>query len=106
MPGRVRELFEIKDHLSLDQLIERLAEVRSRLPETCDAQLRLSGDDVVGRQLSISYYRDMTNAEAELEERYATEALQAMEVRIDRLREQLEVVNSLQWCRQPARRVA
>lgn len=106
MPRRVKEFVEIKDHLSLDQLIERLAELRSHLPADSYPELRLAGDDVFGRKLSISFYRDMTEAEAELEERYAAATLQALEVKIDRLREQLEVINYLQFCQEPMRAVA
>jgi hypothetical protein len=61
---------------------------------------------VFGRKLTISYFRDMTEDEAQLEARYAAATLQALEVRIDRLREQLEVINHLQFGQEMTRAVA
>ena len=65
MSRRVKEFIEIEDHSSLDDLIAKLIEVRDALPAESEAELRLRGDDVFGRQLSISYFRDQTAEEAE-----------------------------------------
>ena len=54
MSRRVKEFIEIEDHSSLDELIARLIEVRDALPPESEAELRLRGDDVFGRKLSIS----------------------------------------------------
>ncbi|MEO5774899.1 MAG: hypothetical protein ABIQ32_12390 [Sphingomicrobium sp.] len=106
MPRRVKEFVHIKDHLPLDQLIEKLAELKSELPAGSDPELRLSGDDVFGRKLAICYYRELTKAEVELEARYAAATLEQLDVRIERLREQLEVINQMQFSREPLRAVA
>ncbi len=71
MSRRVKEFIEIEDHSSLEDLIAKLNEVREALPSDSEAELRLRGDDVFGRKLSISYFRDQTAEEAECEQRYA-----------------------------------
>ena len=60
MSRRVKEFVDIADHVSLDELIEKLAEVRASLPDNAEAELRLRGDDVFGRRITISYIRDQT----------------------------------------------
>ncbi len=89
---RVKEFIDIKDHSSLDELIERLIEVRDSLPEGSEAELRLRGDDVFGRKLSISYFRDQTEEEAECERRYAEAQKIAKERELERLQQELGVV--------------
>lgn len=74
MSRRVKEYVDIRDHASLDDLICRLVELRSTLPDNAEAELRLRGDDVFGRKLSISYLRELSAAEAECEARYANVA--------------------------------
>lgn len=71
MTRRVKEFIDITDHESLDDLINKLTEVRDSLPADNEAELRLRGDDVFGRKLSISYFRAQTSEEAECERRYA-----------------------------------
>src|SRR4028118_766747 len=92
MNRRVKEFIEIDDHSSLDQLIAKLSEVRDALPAECEAELRLRGDDVFGRKLSISYFRDQTAEEAECEARYATACKEAREKELAKLQEELGVV--------------
>ena len=92
MSRRVKEFIEIEDHSSLDDLIAKLIEVRDALPEVSEAELRLRGDDVFGRQLSISYFRDQTKEEAECEERYAQACKEAKERDLARLQQELGVV--------------
>ena len=70
MTRRVKDYVDIRDHLSLDALIERLVELRENLPEDSEAELRLRGDEVFGRRLSIVFLRPLTNEEAECEARY------------------------------------
>jgi hypothetical protein len=91
MNRRVKEFIEIDDHSSLDQLIAKLSEVRDALPAECEAELRLRGDDVFGRKLSISYFRDQTAEEAECEARYATACKEAREKELARLQDELGV---------------
>lgn len=92
MKRRVKEFVEIDDHSSLDELIAKLNEVRSNLPPDAEAELRLRGDDVFGRQLSISYFRDQTAEEAECEARYAAACKELREKELARLQEELGVV--------------
>jgi hypothetical protein len=92
MSRRVKEFVDITDHVSLDELIEKLAEVRSSIPDNAEAELRLRGDDVFGRRITISYLRDQTDEEAEVERRYAEEAKDAKEKELARLQAELGVV--------------
>jgi hypothetical protein len=71
MRRSIKDFVEIKDHRSLDQLIERLLEVRASLPEGAEAEIRMRGDDVFGRHLSISFSRPQTDEEAACDARYA-----------------------------------
>ena len=71
MSRRVKEFVDIKDHNSLDELIGKLIEVRDQLPENCEAELKLRGDDVFGHRLTITYLRELTAEEAEIERRAA-----------------------------------
>ena len=92
MSRRVKEFVDIGDHVSLDELIEKLAEVRDGLPEGSDAELRLRGDDVFGHRITVTYSRAQTEEEAELEKRYAEQAREAKEKELARLQAELGVV--------------
>ncbi len=92
MSRRVKEFIEIEDHSSLDELIAKLTEVRDALPAQPEAELRLKGDDVFGRKLSISYFRAQTAEEAECEARYAAACKEAKERDLARLQAELGVV--------------
>jgi hypothetical protein len=93
MKRRVKEFIEIDDHSSLDALIGKLRELRETLPQDAEAELRLRGDDVFGRKLSISYFRDQTAEEAEVEARYANACKEAREKELARLQEELGVAS-------------
>jgi hypothetical protein len=92
MSRRVKEYVDIPDQLSVDELIDRLKAIRDALPEGSDAELRLRGDEVFGRRITISYFRDQTEEEAEIEKRYADEAREAKERELARLQAELGVV--------------
>jgi hypothetical protein len=92
MSRRVKEFVEIGDHASLDDLIQKLAEVRDSLPEGSEAELRLRGDDVFGHRITISYFRKQTKEEAEVEKRYAEAAKEAKERELAKLQAELGVV--------------
>jgi len=92
MSRRVKEFVDIADHVSLDELIEKLAEVRTRLPEDSEAELRLRGDDVFGRRITITYLREPTEEEIEVEKRYAEAAQEAKAKELERLQAELGVV--------------
>jgi len=92
MSRRVREFVEIADHVSLDELIEKLAEVRGSIPDNAEAELRLRGDDIFGHRITICYLRDQTEQEAECERRYVEAQREAKELELERLQQELGVV--------------
>jgi hypothetical protein len=92
MSRRVKEFVEISDHQSLDELIGRLIEVRDQLPDDAEAELRLRGDEVFGRRITISYFREQTAEEAELERRYADAQKEAKAKELERLQAELGMV--------------
>lgn len=92
MSRRVKEFVDVGDHLSIDELIEKLSEIRGNLPENADAELRLRGDDVFGHRITVSYFRDQTEEEAELERRYEEASRDLKERELARLQAELGVV--------------
>jgi hypothetical protein len=67
----VRDFFEVEDQVSLDQMIDLLSAVRDRLPAGAEqAKVRMSGDDVFGRRLVVSYLRPQTAEEVARDARY------------------------------------
>ena len=99
MSRRVKQFIEISDFASLDDLIAKLEAVRDGLPAFAEAELRMKGDDVFGRKLSISFMREQTGEEADYEERYAEVIRAAQEQALDKLQQELGVV-----CRLPTGR--
>ena len=89
MSRRVKEFIDISDFASLDELIEKLMVIRDGLPSFAEAELRLKGDDVFGRKLSISYMRDQTDEEAGYDERYADVIRAAQDAQGERLQREL-----------------
>jgi len=92
MKRRVKDFVDIADHVSLDDLIEKLAELRDSLPDPSEAELRLRGDDVFGHRITISFFREQTPEEAEIEKRYAKATKEAKERELERLQAELGVV--------------
>ena len=92
MGRRVKEFVDVADHASIDELIAKLTEIRAALPEEAHAELRLRGDEVFGRRITISYFRDQTPEEAAIEQRYADAAREAKEAELARLQAELGVV--------------
>jgi len=92
MSRRVKEFIDISEHVSLDELIGRLVELRDSLSEEAEAELRLRGDEVFGRRITISYFREQTDEEAEIEKRYAEQTREAKERELARLQAELGVV--------------
>jgi hypothetical protein len=93
MSRRVKEFIDISEHISLTELIGKLVEIRSALPESSEAELRLRGDDVFGRRMTISYMREQTPEEAEIELRYAEATREAKQREFERLREELSALH-------------
>ena len=71
MPRRVKDFIEISDYTSLEALIGYLHTIRDNLPEGHEAELKIRGDDVFGRRLTITYFREQTPEEVELDAKYA-----------------------------------
>jgi hypothetical protein len=92
MNRRIKDFVDVKDHVSIDDLIQKLTEIRDSLPEEADAELRLRGDDVFGHRITISYFREQTMEEAEVERRYAEQTREAKERELARLQAELGVV--------------
>lgn len=71
MTRLVRDFFEVEDRVSLDRMIELLSVVRDRLPEGAeDTKVEMRGDDLFGRQLTVSFLRPQTAEEAARDARY------------------------------------
>ena len=92
MSRRVKDFIEIKEHSSLDALIEALVQVRDGLPADAQPEVKLRGDDIFGRQLAISYFREQTAEESESDARYAAAYRESRERELSRLRQELGVV--------------
>jgi hypothetical protein len=92
MKRRVKDFVDIDDHVSIDELIEKLAELRDSLGGDAEPELRLRGDEVFGHRITISYFRDQTDEEAETERRYAEATREAKERELERLQAELGVV--------------
>jgi hypothetical protein len=71
VPRRVKDFIDISEYTSLDDLIRYLEAIRNGLPKDGEAELKIRGDEVFGRRLTITYFRDQTAEEAELEAKYA-----------------------------------
>jgi hypothetical protein len=92
MSRRVKEFVDVEDHVSIDELIGKLTDIRNSLPENADAELRLRGDEVFGHRLTITFFRAQTSEEAEIEKRYAEAAREAKERELAKLQAELGVV--------------
>jgi hypothetical protein len=92
MSRRVKEFIDIGEHVSLDELIGKLVEIRDILPDECEAELRLRGDEIFGRKITVAYLRPLTEEEASIEERYACAQKEAKERELARLQQELGVV--------------
>ena len=67
---RVKDIFEISEYTCLDDLIERLQTIRANLSEGSSPVVAIRGDDFFGRRLTITYLRELTQAEVAMDERY------------------------------------
>jgi len=89
VPRRVKDFIDISEYTSLDDLIRYLETIRDNLPPEHEAELKIRGDDVFGRRLTITYFRELTPEEIELEEKYAAGEEQAS---IEELKRKLDEV--------------
>ncbi len=70
MPRRVKDFIDISEFTSLEDLIRYLETIRDNLPEDHQAEMKIRGDEVFGHRLTISYFREQTPEEVELESKY------------------------------------
>lgn len=92
MGRRVKDFLEISDYTSLDALINVLTAIRDSLPDEAEPELKLRGDDIFGRRLTITYLRELTAEEAECETRYTGAVVSDANPGIDDLRGKLDKV--------------
>ena len=90
MPRRVKDFIDISEYTSLDDLIRYLETIRDNLPEDCEAEMKIRGDEVFGKRLTITYFREMTSEEAELEAKYSESGVE--DRTIEDLRRKLDEV--------------
>ena len=90
VPRRVKDFIDISEYTSLDDLIRYLETIRDNLPEGAEAELKIRGDEVFGKRLTITYSRELTSEEAELEAKYS--AGSSDDGTIEQLRRKLDEV--------------
>ncbi|GAA4011730.1 hypothetical protein GCM10022280_06770 [Sphingomonas swuensis] len=73
MRTRVKDYVEVSDYTSLDRLITTLIAIRDSLPESAEPSMKMRGDDVFGRRLSISYWRELTAEEQAADLKYSAD---------------------------------
>lgn len=73
MPRRVKDFIDISEYTSLDDLIRYLEAVRDNLPPEHQAEMKIRGDEIFGRRLTITYFREQTPEEMELESKYSAD---------------------------------
>lgn len=98
MSRMVKDYVEVGNFTSLDTMIARLSELRDSLPAGAEAEIRMRGDDVFGRHLSIAYLRPQTAEEAQCEARYAHAYEESRQLELSRLQDELG------YCALPKRR--
>jgi hypothetical protein len=69
----VKDFIDISEYTSLDDLIRYLEAIRDNLPPEHQAEMKIRGDEIFGRRLTITYFREQTPEETELESKYAIE---------------------------------
>ncbi len=90
VPRRVKDFIDISEYTSLEDLIRYLKTIRDNLPEGHEAELKIRGDDVFGRRLTITYFREQNPDEVELESKYLNGG--QTDSNIESLRKQLDDV--------------
>jgi hypothetical protein len=89
VPRRVKDFIDISEYTSLDDLIRYLETIRDNLPPDHQAELKIRGDEIFGRRLTITYFREQSPDEVELESKYASDKDQTT---IEELRRKLDDV--------------
>ena len=92
VPRRVKDFIEISEYTSLDDVIRFLEIIRESLPDGCEPELKIRGDEIFGHRLTISFLRQLTAEEAEREARYTGVALPEPDAAIEQLRAKLDKI--------------
>lgn len=71
MRTRVKDYIEVSDYTSLERLIVTLTAIRDSLPQEAEPELKMRGDDIFGRRLSITYWRELTAEEQAADAKYS-----------------------------------
>jgi hypothetical protein len=90
VPRRVKDFIDISEYTSLDDLIRDLETIRDNLPADCEAEMKIRGDEVFGKRLTITYFREMTPEEADIEAKYSDDG--SNDQSIEDLRRKLDEV--------------
>ena len=90
MPRRIKDFIDISEYTSLDDLIRYLETIRDNLPADHQAEMKIRGDEIFGRRLTITYFREQTADEVELESKYGSDDKDGAS--IEDLRHQLDDV--------------
>ena len=90
MPRRVKDFIDISEYTSLEDLIRYLETIRDNLPSGHEAELKIRGDDIFGRRLTITYFREQTSDEARLDAKYSADERE--DPTIEQLRRKLDEV--------------
>ena len=90
MPRRVKDFIDISEYTSLEDLIRYLQTIRDNLPAEHQAEMKIRGDDIFGRRLTISYFREQTPEELEVESKYVAGDEEG--ANIEQLRRKLDAV--------------
>jgi hypothetical protein len=90
VPRRIKDFIDISEYTSLDDLIRYLEAVRAGLPREAEPELKIRGDEVFGRRLTITYFREQTAEEAEIEAKYSPQ--EPADPTIEQLKRRLDEV--------------
>jgi hypothetical protein len=90
VPRRVKDFIDISEYTSLDDLIRYLETIRDNLPAEHEAELKIRGDEVFGKRLTITYFREQTADELEVEAKYI--GSEEQEASLERLQQKLNAV--------------
>jgi phage-related protein len=71
VPRRVKDFIDISEYTSLEDLIRYLETIRDNLPPEHQAEMKIRGDEIFGRRLTITYFREQTPEETEIESKYS-----------------------------------
>ncbi|MCL6729398.1 hypothetical protein [Sphingomonas hankyongi] len=86
----MKDYIDISEFTSLDDLIRYLQTIRDNLPADCEAEMKIRGDEIFGKRLTITYFREQTSEEADLESKYS--GSDTDDASIEELRQKLDKV--------------